>query len=69
LATGRRGTIDLPLAASGVGPATPLSLTLGKAEGTTGASQHGAPAQNSAESDFELNSRFDVPAFLRRQEN
>ncbi len=30
---------------------------------------HGVPAQNAIDPDFDLNSRFDVPAFLRRQEN
>jgi len=69
LSTGRRGSIDLPLAASAGSPAAPLSLTLGKGDGTTGTSNQGVSAQNSAESDFELNSRFDVPAFLRRQES
>jgi hypothetical protein len=65
LSTGRRATIDLPLAASSAGPTSALAMTLGKADG----GNHGVPAQNAVDSDFDLNSRFDVPAFLRRQEN
>jgi cell division protein FtsZ len=69
LSTGRRGTIDLPLAASSAGPAGAMPMTLGKGDGTPGTGTHGVPVQNAIDSDFELNSRFDVPAFLRRQEN
>ena len=65
LSTGRRGTIDLPLAAS-AGPAGALAMTLGKADGNV---THGVAAQTAIDPDFDLNSRFDVPAFLRRQEN
>jgi len=65
LSTGRRATIDLPLAASSAGPTSALAMTLGKADG----GNHGVPAQNAVDPDFDLNSRFDVPAFLRRQEN
>jgi hypothetical protein len=65
VSTGRRATIDLPLAASSAGPTSALAMTLGKADG----GNHGVPAQNAVDSDFDLNSRFDVPAFLRRQEN
>jgi cell division protein FtsZ len=68
LSTGRRGSIDLPLAASAGGPAAPMPLTIGKGDGAGNVS-HGTAAQNGVESDFELNSRFDVPAFLRRQES
>jgi cell division protein FtsZ len=68
LSTGRRGTLDLPLAASSSGSAAPLPMTLGKADGS-GSHGHGVSAQNAMDADFELNSRFDVPAFLRRQEN
>jgi cell division protein FtsZ len=64
LSTGRRATIDLPLASS-AGPTSALAMTLGKADGA----HHGVPAQNAIDPDFDLNSRFDVPAFLRRQEN
>jgi cell division protein FtsZ len=63
LATGRRGSLDLPLAASG--GAAPLSMTVGKMDGSHGI----APTQSAMDQDFDLNSRFDVPAFLRRQEN
>jgi cell division protein FtsZ len=63
LSPGRRGSLDLPLAASsGSGP---LGMTLGKLDGNHG----GAPVQSAMDQDFDLNSRFDVPAFLRRQEN
>jgi cell division protein FtsZ len=65
LSTGRRATIDLPLAAS-AGHAGALAMTLGKPDG---GGNHGVPAQNAVDQDFDLNSRFDVPAFLRRQEN
>jgi hypothetical protein len=68
LSTGRRGTLDLPLAASSSGSAAPLPMTLGKADGS-GSHGHGVSAQNAMDADFDLNSRFDVPAFLRRQEN
>src|SRR6185369_2122536 len=65
LSTGRRGSLDLPLAASAAaGGGAPLSMSIGKADGN-GVS----PVQNAMDSDFDLNSRFDVPAFLRRQEN
>jgi cell division protein FtsZ len=66
LATGRRATLDLPLAASSAGSTGALAMTLGTADGN---GNHGVPAQNALDSDFDLNSRFDVPAFLRRQEN
>jgi len=42
-------------------------MTLGKADGNAVSGAHGG--SNSADSDFDLNSRFDVPAFLRRQES
>jgi len=64
LSSGRRGSLDLPLAAS-AGPAGALTMTLGQVDGN-----HGVPAvQGALDSDFDLNSRFDVPAFLRRQES
>src|SRR5215471_1171819 len=67
LSTGRRGGIDLPLAASAGASTSALPMTLGKTDGNAGNGTHGV--SNSADSDFELNSRFDVPAFLRRQES
>jgi len=67
LSTGRRGGIDLPLAASAGASTSALPMTLGKPDGNAGNGTHGV--SNSADSDFELNSRFDVPAFLRRQES
>jgi cell division protein FtsZ len=66
LSTGRRATIDLPLASS-AGHAAPLPMTLGKLDGN---GVHGvSSAQNALDPDFDLNSRLDVPAFLRRQES
>src|SRR5262249_21964757 len=68
LSMGRRGTLDLPLAASSAGSVPPLAMSAAKGDGN-GGHGHGVPAQNAIDADFELNSRLDVPAFLRRQEN
>jgi cell division protein FtsZ len=67
LSSGRRATIDLPLAASSAGSAGALAMTLGKVDGNS--ARVAAPGQSGIDPDFDLNSRFDVPAFLRRQEN
>jgi cell division protein FtsZ len=67
LSNGRRATLDLPLAASSAGSAGALAMTLGKVDGSS--ARGAAPVQTGIDPDFDLNSRFDVPAFLRRQEH
>jgi len=60
----RRPIVDLPLAAAaGVGVGAPLALS-GAAE-----SALADALQPDGDSDLDLGSRFDVPAFLRRQES
>ena len=76
----RRPLLDLPMAASGVGPAmappssfVPPAQSDGSSTVAAGASdpdsmRTGASDDTPVDPDFDLSSTFDVPAFLRRQE-
>jgi hypothetical protein len=79
----RRPLLDLPMAASGGGPAmaVPGSSSSGASIPSTGSATVAANTGDSdasrqvetivdasADPDFDLSSAFDVPAFLRRQE-
>jgi cell division protein FtsZ len=65
LSSGRRIGMDLPLAVSGASPAGALATTLDKNDGGLAS----AAVKSVLDADLDLSSRFDVPAFLRRQEN
>ncbi len=70
----RRPLLDLPMAASGGGPAmappssSAGSSTLAADAGDRDAMRPADPVDATVDPDFDLSSTFDVPAFLRRQE-
>jgi cell division protein FtsZ len=71
LSIARRPALDLPLAAAvGSGAVAPGAMSMSAAMPTTGdgAGSGDGDVMMTAEPEFDLNSGFDVPAFLRRQE-
>ena len=74
----RRSLLDLPMAASGSGPAMTPSSSGSSSPAPANSSASGAleadamrpetGASPATDPDFDLSSTFDVPAFLRRQE-